>query len=239
MSDLTYFTLVADFLSIIGDTTKDIDFDPDSVGITGTVTFTPSVTGGDVLLAHTLDPRPAMVIPAPITATIDAAGQLTYGGQTGVRLLANTPVLELAGDLYYTVTFTGLKVKSVGARINAFTFIAPTSDVQLNMIDVARAPGVGASSNITRIAPGAARLVDGDHIQFSFAGVDIPDAVQMPTGTPGTTGATGPTGVVGATGAVGQTGATGPTGATGATGSAATVEVGTVSTGAPGSDTTV
>ena len=47
----------------------------------------------------------------------------------------------------------------------------------------------------------------------------------------GIDGATGPTGPIGATG---ETGATGPTGPTGATGETPTLEIGTITTGEPG-----
>ena len=69
-----------------------------------------------------------------------------------------------------------------------------------------------------------------------------------PTGPTGATGATGPTGPTGATGATGPTGPTGATGATGPTGptgpsgedgQAATVRVGTVTTGDPGTEAAV
>ena len=69
-----------------------------------------------------------------------------------------------------------------------------------------------------------------------------------PTGPTGATGATGPTGPTGATGAIGPTGPTGATGATGPTGptgpsgedgQAATVRVGTVTTGDPGTEAAV
>ena len=62
---------------------------------------------------------------------------------------------------------------------------------------------------------------------------------------PGEVGATGPTGATGATGPQGlpgEVGATGPTGATGATGPAGadaetpTLTIGTVTTGAPGTE---
>lgn len=93
-----------------------------------------------------------------------------------------------------------------------------------------------------------------------------PAGPRGPMGCPGPTGATGPmgprgytgaagaagpkgdTGAAGATGAQGpkgDTGATGPmgprgyTGATGAAGKAATITIGTVATGAPGTDATV
>ena len=55
-----------------------------------------------------------------------------------------------------------------------------------------------------------------------------------PTGpSGGPTGPTGPTGPIGATGDIGPTGPTGPTGADAET---PTITIGTVTTGAPGSD---
>ncbi len=60
-----------------------------------------------------------------------------------------------------------------------------------------------------------------------------------PTGPTGPTGATGPTGPTGPTGATGATGPTGPTGPTGEEGAAATIRVGTVTTGDPGTDAAV
>ena len=65
---------------------------------------------------------------------------------------------------------------------------------------------------------------------------------QGPQGVAGPTGATGATGAAGATGPQGPQGIAGPTGATGATGipgGAATVEVGNVTTGAPGTNAEV
>jgi hypothetical protein len=55
----------------------------------------------------------------------------------------------------------------------------------------------------------------------------------------GATGPTGPTGPTGTTGAPGPTGLTGPTGASGPTGTAATVAVGTTTTGAAGTSASV
>lgn len=52
-------------------------------------------------------------------------------------------------------------------------------------------------------------------------------------------GPTGPQGAIGPTGPTGATGATGTTGATGPTGKAATITVGTVTTGVAGSDAAV
>ena len=55
-------------------------------------------------------------------------------------------------------------------------------------------------------------------------------------GQRGPIGPTGPTGPTGPIGPTGPTGATGPTGPTGATGPAITLTIGTVATGAPGTD---
>ena len=61
----------------------------------------------------------------------------------------------------------------------------------------------------------------------------IPQGPTGPTGSQGETGATGPTGTQG------EIGPTGPTGETGATGPAPTLEIGTVTTGDPGTDASV
>lgn len=67
----------------------------------------------------------------------------------------------------------------------------------------------------------------------------------LPTGATGIAGPTGPTGPTGAQGLIGLTGATGPTGATGEIGATGptgpvgetpTLTIGTVNTGAPGTD---
>ena len=60
-----------------------------------------------------------------------------------------------------------------------------------------------------------------------------------PAGPAGATGETGPAGPAGPTGPAGATGETGPAGATGATGSAATISIGTVTTGSPGTSVSV
>ena len=66
-----------------------------------------------------------------------------------------------------------------------------------------------------------------------------PMGPQGPQGEPGLQGYPGPVGPVGATGATGPVGATGATGAAGPTGPAATVNVGSVTTGDPGTEASV
>ena len=62
---------------------------------------------------------------------------------------------------------------------------------------------------------------------------------QGPTGPQGLVGATGPTGPQGLAGATGPTGPQGLAGATGSTGPAPTFSIGTVTTGAPGTNASV
>ncbi len=101
-------------------------------------------------------------------------------------------------------------------------------------------------------APGTAASVvntgTAENVVLAFtipAGATGPTGATGPQGLPGEVGATGPTGATGATGPQGlpgEVGATGPTGATGATGPAGadaetpTLTIGTVTTGAPGTE---
>jgi hypothetical protein len=233
MTEPTYFTVVGDFRAFIADGTADGDANPDSSAISATVTFKPLVNSGDVILATDATPRPTGFIPAPVVATIGTDGRLklrtTANGDypfTPVRLLANSPLLELDSPLFYTVSFTAVTYGGISGSISPFTFEAPDADIELNLIEVFRQPGQPATG-ITKIAPGGVRL-DGTDLVFSFDGSDIPSPVSL-------AGLAGPTGATGSTGATGATGATGSTGPTGATGTAATISVGTVSTGAAGS----
>ena len=63
-----------------------------------------------------------------------------------------------------------------------------------------------------------------------------PTGLTGDVGATGATGPTGPTGPIGLTGDVGATGATGPTGPTGADAPTPTLTIGTVTTGAPGTE---
>lgn len=190
MTSPVYFTVEADFKAFIEDASTDSDYDPQVVPISATVTFTPLINAGDVVLATGASPRPTGFIPAPITAIIDPVdGRLkmrtgTDVGATGftfapVRLLGSSPLLELAGALEYSVRFSEV-VFSNGRRgsIAGFNFEAPNSDTVLNLITVARQPGQ-IPGGITKIAPGAVRLNDNGELVFSFSGVDIPDPVDL------------------------------------------------------------
>jgi hypothetical protein len=223
MANPTYFTVVADFKSVVVDLDTDVDPDPQLGPVTAKVIFTPVLNNGDVILATNASPRPTIYVPAPIVARIDTDGKLKLRvapdgdrdnfanlaafpvtGNTSkvyfaidtqkfyrwipgssqyvedysyaqVRLLADTALLELDSPLYYKVTFSDVVYNGGPGYINSFTFQAPTSDTELNLVEVLRQPGQPAVG-ITKIAPGAVRAADGNLI-FSFNGVDIPEPI--------------------------------------------------------------
>lgn len=223
MTNPTYFTVIADFKSVVVDLASDVDPDPQLGPVTAKVTFTPVLNNGDVILATNASPRPTVFVPAPIVARIDTDGRLKlrvapdgdrddYANlaafpATGniakvyfaidtqtfyrwipgssqyvadysyaqVRMLADTGLLELDSPLYYKVTFSDVVYNGGPGYINSFTFQAPTSDTELNLVEVLRQPGQPAVG-ITKIAPGAVRAENGNLI-FSFNGVDIPEPV--------------------------------------------------------------
>ena len=224
MSNPTYFTVEGDFRSVIADSaTADSDYDPQLGSLTATVTFKPILATGDLILATGASPRPTAYAPVSIVAKIDTDGRLKLrsdpdsggsGTYAPVRLLADTPLLELASPLYYQVTFTNVRFAGQPGMISSFAFQAPNSDTTINLIEVGRQPGQPASG-VNRIAPGGVRI-DGDNLVFTFGGVDLADPIPKSF----------------------LNGPAGPTGATGATGAAATISIASVTTGAPGSTAT-
>ena len=224
MTSPTFFTVVADYKSVVVDLASDVDYDPQLGPVTATVTFRPVLRNGDVILATNASPRPTGYVAAPIRARIDTDGKLKlrvepdgdrddfanlaafpgtgntakvyfaidtqtfykWNGSayvetypyTPVRLLADTPLLELASPLFYTVTFTDVAYNGQPGILAPFTFQAPNANIELNLIEVSRQPGQPPTP-ITKIAPGAVRVVDGNKLQFSYAGVDIPEAVDI------------------------------------------------------------
>lgn len=235
MTTPTYFTVVADFKSVVVDLEADVDPDPQLGPVTAKVTFTPVLANGDVILATNASPRPTVFVPAPIVARIDTDGRLKLrvdpdGDQdsyastaafpatgntakvywsiaqqkwyrwTGslyaetypyaaVRLLADTALLELSSGLFYRVSFSDVVYNGRPGYISPFVFQAPTSDAVVNLVDVLRQPG-SPGIGITKIAPGAVRT-QGTQAVFSFAGVDIPDPVDLPPGPVGPAGERG------------------------------------------------
>lgn len=76
MTNPTYFTVVADYKSVVVDLSSDVDADPQLGPVTAKVTFTPIIDSGSVILASDASPRPTGFVPAPIAARIDTDGRL-------------------------------------------------------------------------------------------------------------------------------------------------------------------
>lgn len=195
----TFFTVVGDFRAVVPHFQGDGSFDSHLAPVTGTITFTPVVLVGDVMLAVDADPRPLGIVAAPISGVIDTDGRVKLypepavgvdpaaepglardGGYEyePVRLLADTPLLQLKSNLFYRVTFSGIKFRGRAGTISPFTFQAPKSDIELNLIRVARQPGQPASGQ-TVVRPTGVRVDDDGNVVFQFNGVDIPDPLPL------------------------------------------------------------
>jgi hypothetical protein len=147
LATLTYFTVTGTFLAALKDSVYDVDNDPELTPMCGTVTFTPVINSGDSIPAGTLTP-PANLFLVPVKAQL-RSGVITCNGATGVKLVANTAVLGLSGNLYYRVDFyDGL---TAGGRVypaDTFTFQAPTTATTVDLVTVTPLPGSPAVGDV-------------------------------------------------------------------------------------------
>lgn len=146
MATLTYFTVTGTYFAAVADA-YDTGIDPELVGMNGTVTFTPLISSGDTIKGETLTPPQNLVL-APIKATVKA-GQIWTNGTVGVKLVANTSVLGLSGDLYYRVDFgDGLLAAGRTYPIEQFDFLAPTISTTVDLVEVTPATGQPATGPV-------------------------------------------------------------------------------------------
>ena len=111
--------------------------------------------------------------------------------------------------------------------------IAAASDDASAKVIAAKADAVSLSATYTNSAIATEVINRNSAISTAVSGLSSGG------GSTGPTGATGPQGLPGATGATGPQGLPGDTGPTGAPGTAATITVGSVTTGTPGSSVSV
>ena len=171
------FTVNYDLFTSEADGT-DSGTDLDVNALVGTVTFTPVFSEAKAVLAPGYSPRPAGLVPRPVTGYIDSDGRLynTVGGTVGVRLWANDPVLRLDA-LTYRVTFDvttllGEQVKVVGGY-----FSAPISDTTINLAyELQSASSFGGP----RLSGG--EFVD-DTVIFEHSDGTALEAIDVPDGT--------------------------------------------------------
>jgi len=96
-SDLNYFTVTCHLAPIVADLSQDSDYDPNTARIDCIVTFTPKYKTGEVIHSHTSTP-PTGFLALPVTAMID-------DGYLKLRAKADLGAAPLPGTLH------GLKAK--------------------------------------------------------------------------------------------------------------------------------
>jgi hypothetical protein len=132
MTQPTFFTITADYRSVLADTEIDLDSDPQIGFISALATFKPVLRDGDAILAINATPRPTAYVPAPVVAKLDTDGRLKLRSDPdGVRVnVANFPALPTTGDptRYYVVASTGKFYRWTGS---AYAEILPYQPVRL------------------------------------------------------------------------------------------------------------
>jgi hypothetical protein len=153
VTDPAYAFAIGDYVPIVADLASDSDAKPQQGAISATVTLTPILQSGDVILATGASPRPKGFIPVPIVGRIDTDGLVklrvdpdegsTHGySYQPIMILCDTPLLELDGPLFYRVTFSNVIFGGKPGMINSFEFQAPTVEGAIvNLIEVGRVPG--------------------------------------------------------------------------------------------------
>lgn len=190
-SNLSYGTVKARFLLAYVDS-ADVDTDPDGIAPTGTVTFTPSAT---YIKNATASPAPTVVVPSPITCSINSDGYLFSINGNLVKLLATDDPDTSPVDWTWEVSFNLLDSQgnNVG-NLPSFHFALP-GGTTVDLADVAPMP---ASNGVFYLKGDAPDLTVGTvttGAAGSSAAVTItgtPDAPVLNFTIPkGDTGATG------------------------------------------------
>lgn len=153
MTDFTYFTVEGDLLAVVAAVTATST--PERAYASGKVRFTPYLDTGEVFVASGLTPRPAAVLPYNNgLAYFDDNGRLAFGGTTGVKLLANTAVLGISGDLTYRVQFIDIYIQGFRVQVNDAYLVAPTVSTTVNLADwITQAGGTSAVALTADVPP--------------------------------------------------------------------------------------
>jgi hypothetical protein len=128
----TFFTVTADYRSVLADTEIDLDADPQIGPISAVVTFKPVLRDGDAIRAINASPRPIGYVPAPVVAKLGTDGRLKLrDNPDGTRVIVATYFnLPATGNVanYYRVTTTGLYYRWNGS---GYDEIPPFQPVRL------------------------------------------------------------------------------------------------------------
>ena len=141
MTNPTFFTVVADFKSVVVDLASDVDADPTLGPVTAKVTFTPILNNGDVILASGASPRPTAYVAAPIVARIDADGRLKLrvepdGDRDDFANVAAFPSTGNTAKVYFSIATQTFYRWSGSAYVETYPYaavrlLADTSHLEL------------------------------------------------------------------------------------------------------------
>ena len=235
-ADLTYFGVRCHLAPIVADVSSDNDYNPNLATITATVIFTPRLKAGEVIHAHEASP-PTGFLPMPIVAMIDEDGLLKLRSNPD-QGAAPLPAIDrlrhrIARDSGQQIesaidrsTTNYSPVKLLGNSTSLELETPLFYDFSFSNIKIDGKPSTYTITGGTFEAPW-----DGDEV------IDLLDWMPLPSGPNATGIIRGPEGPPGPPGVDGAPGT--PGGPPGPTGDAATITVGSTTTGAAGSSAAV
>ena len=126
MADPDFFTVVGNYLSLDG--LQDWSAtNPDTKVVNGFVLFSPLFNVGDTVQALSMTP-PTNLLLRTVGARITDGKIMRDGVEEGCRLVANTDVLQLDGDLFYRVEFLDTTdADGTPVVLKSFDFVAEPS----------------------------------------------------------------------------------------------------------------
>lgn len=168
-----------------------------------------------------------------LEAATDAAHEATAAANSAAGS-ANTAANKATAAASTATTAAGQATSAAGAANTA----AGTANAAAESADEAAAGAIAAAQSIEKMTVAASGLPAGSKPTAAISDVDGHKHVAfgIPKGDKGETGATGPQGPKGDTGATGSQGPQGQQGPKGDTGATPDISIGTVTTGAPGTE---
>lgn len=197
--ELKYFTPQLKWITAVADEPSDPDPDPQIKGIAGGCTVTATIAGSDAraLRVEDLSPEAALLALSPIESRLDD-GVLKLNASTPLRLVANSPVLELPDgvEVWYTFRFHHVTYNGQSQDLPEITITAPfipeahddATDGQVTK-NLATAEWISsdeavAGQILVRNVPDDVIVEDG-FIKFMALGEVLGNPLPVPAGIPG------------------------------------------------------
>lgn len=245
-SNVTYGTVVGQFIASVTDSVTDLDYNPDAVPVSGTITFTPSANHVKNISAQ---PNPVAILKTPITGVLDEEGYLcskqidpdTGKMRRGINLIANDSTDMNPVGWNYKVTYNlsynnfqiaGPAPHSIDVLSGEIVDLVTESPVpSANGVAIVRGekgdPGPPGPQG-PQGPPGTISDIEGIEGPQGPPGPEGPQGPQGPKGEPGERGPEGPVGPKGDPGVDGRNGVDGEPGAQGPVGLTPSLSIGEV-----------